>query len=49
MATIRKSKRIENPKDVEYILSLTSEQAATKAIIMELFFPFVINYSSTYL
>lgn len=40
MATIRKSKRIENPKDVEYILSLTSEQAATKSIIMELFADF---------
>ena len=38
--TIRRPKHIENPKDVQYILSLTEEQAAEKDTIMELFADF---------
>ena len=37
---VRKSKHIQNPKDVEYILSLSEEQAASKNTIMELFADF---------
>ena len=37
---IRKSKKISNPKDVEYILSLSEEQAAEKSTIMNLFADF---------
>ena len=38
--TLRRPKHIENPKDVEYILSLTQEQASQKDTIMELFADF---------
>ena len=38
--TLRRPKHIENPKDVEYILSLTEEQASQKDTIMELFADF---------
>ena len=34
---VRKAKKITNPKDIEYILSMTSEQCAEKQTIMELF------------
>ena len=37
---VRKSKHITNPKDVDYILSLSEEQAASKNTIMELFADF---------
>lgn len=35
--TIRKSKDINNPKDVEYLVNITSEEAAKKSTIMKLF------------
>ena len=37
---IRKPKHITNPKDIEYILSLTEDQAAAKNTIMDLFADF---------
>ena len=37
---VRKAKKITNPKDIEYILSMTSEQCAEKQTIMELFADF---------
>lgn len=37
---VRKPRHITNPKDVEYILSLSEEQAASKNVIMELFADF---------
>lgn len=40
MAQVRKSKHISNPKDVEYLLNISNEEAATKALIMDLFTDF---------
>ena len=37
---VRKPKHITNPKDIEYILSLTEDQAAAKNTIMDLFADF---------
>ena len=37
---IRKPKHITNPKDIEYILSLTEDEAAAKNTIMDLFADF---------
>ena len=38
--TLRRAKHITNPKDIEYILSLTEDQAAEKSTIMDLFADF---------
>ena len=38
--TVRKAKHITNPKDIEYILSLDSEAAGSKSVIMDLFADF---------
>lgn len=37
---IRKSKHITNPNDVKYLLSLSSDEAASKSVIMSLFADF---------